>query len=61
MSVLPIGPAIACSGQFAGATADIDIFYSMRSDHELMMKKMEGEDEVVQYGALHGGERKRIL
>ena len=44
--------AIACSIHFSGATAEINIFYSMKSEHELMLKKMEGENDILDAGAL---------
>ena len=37
---------------FTGATADIDIFYSMKSEDELMLKKMEGEDDILDANTL---------
>ena len=44
--------AIACSVQFAGTTADIDIFYSIKDVHLLMLKKSEVEADILDFDAL---------
>ena len=61
MSVLSINLAIACSVHFAGATADIAICFSMKSEYELTMKKMEGEDGILDVCTLCDGYLRVIL
>lgn len=52
MSFSSIGLAIACSVHDSGATADIDIFYRLKSEHELMLKNMEDENDILDASAL---------
>lgn len=52
VSVMPVGPLIACSVHFVRISADIGMFYSMTSEHELMLKKRKGDDDNFDAGAL---------